>query len=236
MSNTDGTLTSSVRANPTAGVSIATWTSASSSTTNSFGHGLAKTPEFIVMKSRNNIGNNSNWLTYHSALGATKYLRLNTTDAATTTNIWVSGPSSSVVNIEAGAWQPGDWITYTFAPVEGFSSFGSFEGNGSADGPFVYTGMRPKWIMIKDITTTGGSWVIYDTERDIDNLSTQRLAANSSTQENDNTIVSNLTTVGFDILSNGFKLKIAGLNHNNSGDTYIYAAFAEHPFKTSRAR
>ena len=90
--------------------------------------------------------------------------------------------------------------------------------------------------MIKDITTTGGSWVIYDTERDIDNLSTQRLAANSSTQENDNTIVSNLTTVGFDILSNGFKLKIAGLNHNNSGDTYIYAAFAEHPFKTSRAR
>lgn len=236
VSNTDGTLTSSVRANPTAGVSIATWTSASSSTTNSFGHGLAKTPEFIVMKSRNNIGNNSNWLTYHSALGATKYLRLNTTGGATTTNIWVSGPSSSVVNIEAGAWQPGDWITFAFAPVEGFSAFGSYVGDGSSsNGPFVYTGMRPKWIMIKDTTGSTNHWVIYDTERDTYNESGKRLAANLADQEGaSGTLGSGIG--GIDILSNGFKIDIAGGNHNTLNSTYIYAAFAEHPFKTSRAR
>jgi len=227
VSNTDGAITSQVRANPTAGVSVVTWTSASSSTTNSFGHGLAKTPEFIVMKSRNNIGNNNNWLTYHSALGATKYLRLNTTDAATTTNIWVSGPSSSVVNIEAGAWQPGDWITYAFAPVEGFSSFGSYTGNGSADGPFVYTGFRPRTIIYKRTDSTG-NWSIWDSARTPYNGANARLFADLSLAED--------AFYNPDYLSNGFKLRSTNSAANASGGTYVYAAFAEHPFKTSRAR
>jgi hypothetical protein len=229
VSNTDGTITSQVRANPSAGVSVATWTSASSSTTNSFGHGLAKTPEFIVMKSRNNAGNNSNWWVYHSAIGATKRLYLNTTDAATTTNVWVSGPSSSVVNIKSGAWQPGDWITYAFAPVEGFSAFGSYTGNGSNDGPFVYTGFRPRYLLIKG-TSLSHNWYVFDSSRDSYNGVQAFLNPPGSNAE------STAAGVLYDFTSNGFKLRSGNGELNGNSYNYIYAAFAEHPFKTSRAR
>jgi hypothetical protein len=239
VSNTDGSITSQVRANPTAGFSIVTYTGDGSSP-KTVGHELDVAPYFLIAKNRDS--STTNWQCYHigaQSSGALQ-LRLNsTTNANSNVSVWNdTAPTSSVFSIGSGLNSNTEkFVAYCFAPVEGFSSFGTYVGDGSSsNGPFVYTGMRPKWIMVKNITTTGGSWVIYDTERDVDNLSTQRLAANSDAQENDGTIVSNSTTLGFDVLSNGFKLKIAGLNHNNSGDTYIYAAFAEHPFKTSRAR
>jgi len=156
-------------------------------------------------------------------------LRLNTTDAATTTNIWVSGPSSSVVNIEAGAWQPGDWITYAFAPVEGFSSFGSYTGNGSNDGPFVYTGFRPRYLLIKG-TSLSHNWYVFDSSRDSYNGVQAFLNPPGSNAE------STAAGVLYDFTSNGFKLRSGNGELNGNSYNYIYAAFAEHPFKTSRAR
>ena len=237
VSNTDGSITSSVRVNTSAGFSISTFTTPVGSTINfTVGHGLGVKPGMMIFKNRGTGG----WYVWHKDFSnpTLGYLQLESTaPIVNNSSAWNNtAPTSSVATLGGGFWSFGyNVIGYCWAPVEGFSAFGSYTGNGSTDGPFVYTGMRPKWIMVKN-TSSNGSWVIYDTERDVDNLSTQRLAANSNVQENDGSIVSNSTTLGFDVLSNGFKLKITGANHNNSGNTYIYAAFAEHPFKTSRAR
>jgi len=122
------------------------------------------------------------------------------------------------------------YVAYCFAPVDGYSSFGSYTGNGSADGPFVYTGFRPRWIMIKKSSAASAvGWYMYDTSRDTYNLTKNFLAANSSAAEV-------AAGDGIDILSNGFKLRATGTDINDSSQTFIYAAFAEHPFTTSRAR
>ncbi len=123
-------------------------------------------------------------------------------------------------------------VAYCFAPVVGYSSFGSYTGNGSTDGPFVYTGFRPRWVMIK-ITNTGGTtdhWVMWDTARDDYNVADSYLLANNPQQE----VTSSAVTI--DALSNGFKLRNSSSNQNGSGSTYIYAAFAEAPFQYARAR
>lgn len=235
VSNTDGTITSQVRANPTAGVSIATFTAQSQGSA-TFGHSLIKTPEFVIIKSRDAA---YSWLVWHKSLTSSSYsLILNTTAGESNTlDAWNSTlPTSSVVSLGSAYAGAGNSVAYCFAPVEGFSSFGSYVGDGSSsNGPFVYTGMRPKWIMIKDTTGSTNHWVIYDTERDTYNESGKRLAANLADKEGEsNTLGSGIG--GIDILSNGFKIDIAGGNHNALNSTYIYAAFAEHPFKTSRAR
>ena len=226
VTNNDGSISSQVRANASAGFSVQTWT-ASGTGSDSWGHGLGIAPEFVIVKRRSSA---QDWYVWHKSITSSQYLLLNSTaSVASYTNIWgASGPSSSLVYYSAS---PGDHVSYAFAPVAGYSSFGSYTGNGSADGPFVFTGMRPRWVMVKRTDTTGG-WIIIDTARSTYNVVDTYLYANEAWQENYYGAV-----VCLDALSNGFKLRSSTTAElNASGGTYIYAAFAEHPFKTSRAR
>jgi hypothetical protein len=234
VSNTDGSITSNVRANPSAGFSIVEFTNPSSGDW-TFGHGLNAAPEFFVMRPK---GATSNWQTYHKGLTALgsgrKFLWLNSTNAEMGTNntYWTSDPDSSVCYAGTGM-QPGSQqvhIAYCFAPVEGYSAFGSYTGNGSSDGPFVYTGFKPKFILYKESSAAGEHWHIRDTSRDPINVTDKRLMPSSSNAEGSG------TAFEIDVLSNGFKLRSGNDTQNFNGSTYIYAAFAEHPFKTARAR
>jgi hypothetical protein len=232
VTNTAGSISSQVRANASAGFSVVTWTQASAGA-NTIGHGLGVAPSLVIVKSRSLA---SEWAVYHAELGATKFLKLNATDAAGTVSAYWNNtaPTSSVFSV--GSWSnlAGDNLAYCFAPVAGYSSFGSYVGNGSSsnDGPFVYTGFRPKWVMIKASSSDpsgGGWWNIIDATRNTYNAATSRLGANSSTAENN-------SYQWMDLLSNGFKLRELLDGSNVSGVTYIYAAFAESPFNYARAR
>jgi hypothetical protein len=218
--NTAGTITSTVRANTTSGFSIVTYTGTGSSP-QSIGHGLGATPSMIFLKSR---GATSDWYVNHVSIG-TNDLRLNSTGASAANNFF-SAKSSTTFTINFN--QTGDWVAYCFAPVAGYSAFGSYTGNSSADGPFVYTGFRPRYVMVKRFTGAGGVWEILDSSRDPYNAADKSLRANASDAE--------ATGPGpIDFLSNGFKLRGTGGQTNDSG-TYLYAAFAESPFKYSLAR
>jgi hypothetical protein len=156
-------------------------------------------------------------------------LVLNLTNASNTNSAWWNNtnPSSTVFTTGPNYAGAGNTVAYCFAPVAGYSSFGSYTGNGSADGPFVYTGFRPRWVLIKR-TDTADQWVLQDTARSTKNVATEYLLANLSNAESNSDIV--------DILSNGFKQRNTFASNNASGGTYIYAAFAEAPFQFSRAR
>ena len=226
VTNTEGSITSSVRANASAGFSIVTYTGTGSNGT--VGHGLGVAPGLIFVKARSF----SAWPTYHVSTGKDYPLQLNNTNAAINlTNYWGStSPSSTVFGTLPGYdnnINGATTVAYCFAPVAGYSSFGSYTGNGSADGPFVYTGMRPRWIVFKRTSTTS-NWSIFDTSRGTYNSNTPELTANTSNAE---AAVSGRV----DILSNGFKLR-ANTFPNDSATTFIYAAFAESPFKYARAR
>jgi hypothetical protein len=228
VSNTDGSITSQVRANLSAGFSVCTYTGLSGN--QSFGHGLNDAPKFIAIKNRSS---SANWFVMVD-IGTTyyKYGHLNTTAAfADATAQPVSSTTVTLGNNNAWFGANGDnYVAYCWAPVEGYSAFGSYTGNGSSDGPFVYTGFRPKFILIKnaDIGSAGYDWYIYDTERDPYNVSDRYLMPNLTTAE--------LSYAAFDLLSNGFKLRQTGASVNGSGNNHVFACFAEHPFKTSRAR
>jgi hypothetical protein len=230
VSNTAGSITSQVRANATAGFSVVTYTgNAVSGAT--VGHGLGVAPNLIIIKCRSNT---HDWIVYHASIGNTGAVRLNTTAATQTLSVWFnnSGPSSTTFTLgnTAGTNESGStFVAYAFAPVVGYSSFGSYTGNGSADGPFVYTGFRPRWVMIKGSSFAGESWFIWDTARNTYNQMGARLLANEALAENSDQVFG-------DILSNGFKLRNTWGGINGSGNTYIYAAFAEMPFNYSRAR
>ena len=232
--NTSGTITSTVSANTTTGFSIVTYTG--TGTTGTVGHGLSTAPSMIVLKVRNQV---DNWLVYHSGLPtpATNTIILNTTGAVQTGNLnWNStNPTSSVFSVYnpgSGGYSNGNgytYVAYCWATVAGFSQFGSYTGNGSTDGPFVYTGFRPKFILIKR-TDSVGDWLAKDTSRNTSNSATATLYPD----------LNNAETTGsadMDILSNGFKCRSTGSGDlNGSGGTYIYAAFAENPFKYANAR
>jgi len=227
-SNTQGSITSQVRANASAGFSIVTWSS-TTTVSHTFGHGLGVAPAFVIVKRRSSSGV---WRIGHTSLGWTRALQFDTgaqlaADGAYWNN---TAPTSTVVYIGDTGQLGADNVAYCFAPVDGYSSFGSYTGNGSADGPFVYTGFRPRWIVLKRAVGPIADWVIHDTARSDYNVSTKRLYANSSDAE-----VSD-STMQIDCLSNGFKIRNTGGNVNGSGDTYIYAAFAESPFAYARAR
>ena len=227
VSNTDGSITSSVRANPSAGFSIVGYTCQSSGT-GTIGHGLGVAPEFIITKQR--AGTSFNWTCYHKAIGL-QYILLNSTAAAgTSSTVWPTAATSTVFTQGTGFTSGGDMSALCFAPVDGYSSFGSYTGNGNTDGPFVYTGFRPRWVMVKCSSAANG-WVILDTARDSYNLALSQLIPNLSNAED--------TTNNYfrcDLLSNGFKLRTSSSPSNSSGATYIYAAFAENPFQHARAR
>jgi hypothetical protein len=235
VSNTSGILTSQVSANTTDGFSVCTYTAPASSQANSFGHGLGVAPSMVIAKNRSSGTGGLGWAVYHSSLGANQVLSLNTTAAsATVSGYWGSGMTSTVVGLPTGASSTGfdnctgNMVAYCFAAVAGYSAFGSYVANGSTDGPFVYTGFRPRWVMVKDATTAGGYWEIHDTSRSTYNATTARLFPNTNNAE--------LTGADIDFLSNGFKVRTTDGTVNNSGSTVIYAAFAENPFKNALAR
>ena len=221
-SNSDGTITSTVQANTTAGFSIVTFTGTSTNVTT--GHGLNQAPEIFFAKSR--VSNSTNWNTYTSVIdGSLDYLFLNSTDAAG--NASNSLPTSSVLYTN----QTDSSVAYCFHSVKGYSKIGKYTGNGNADGTFVYTGFKPAWIMIHRTDSSGENWQMFDNKRDGFNngsSSNKMLKANVSETEDSN-------STGFlDLLSNGFKVRESAARHNASGGTYIYMAFAEHPFVSSK--
>ena len=238
VTNTQGSITSQVRANPSAGFSVVTYTgtATSGSQTPTVGHGLGVAPKLVITKRRDGT---SDWVVQTDLIPQNYLLYLNSTSAQTS----ISGSGVSNIPLPTSSVFTAAYITglgvsghthvaYCFSPVNSYSSFGSYVGNGSADGPFVYTGFRPRWVMIK-ITNTGTSidhWVMWDTARDDYNVADSYLLANNPQQE----VTSSAVTI--DALSNGFKLRNSSSNQNGSGSTYIYAAFAEAPFQYARAR
>jgi len=234
VTNTTGSISAQVRANPTAGFSIVSYTGTGSAAT--VGHGLGVAPAFYIVKPRSNAGGqNGNWLVYHSALGGTQYLLLNTTNAVyTASGAWNNtAPTSSVFSIgtfgdvNTNGYQD---IVYCWSEIAGFSKFGSYTGNASTDGPFVYTGFRPKWILLKSSSIAGYNWLLLDTARSTYNLSTTLLYPNLTSADDA------FSAGGIDILSNGFKIRTTSAAIQQSGQTVIYAAFAEMPFKYARSR
>ena len=232
--NTSGSITSTVSANTTSGFSVVTYTGTGANAT--VGHGLGVAPSMYIVKCRSN--GTTNWPTYHKSITAANVLFLNVTDAqAAYSDVFnATNPTSSVFSIGTSNDTNGSgrtYVAYCFAPVAGYSAFGSYTGNGSAgDGPFVFTGMRPAFVMIRASSTTG-DWLIWDNSRSPYNVEQARLKPNDSAAE-----VSGDGYDYIDALSNGFKLRgIAGSNGTNgSGNTYIYMALASNPFKYSLAR
>ena len=228
--NNSGSITSTVRANPQTGFSIVGYTGNGTAGA-TVGHGLGTSPSMIITKKRS-TATSSQWTVGFSALGWNKYILLNTTGAAATdSNVWNSAPTSSVFYLGTDIWnnQSGQTtIAYCFAEIEGYSKFDSYTGNGAADGPFVYCGFRPRWVMVKMSSSTG-DWYIFDTARDSFNATQLGLIPNSSQADG--------TYTGWgDVTSNGFKIRRTDAAWNTSGGTYIFAAFAETPFKNARAR
>jgi len=234
VTNTDGSITSTVSANTTAGFSIVQWTG-NGLASQTIGHGLGVRPAMIIHKDAEN-GTDA-WLSWHQSLGSGFYIQLSTSNQAfNNVDVWPSaGITSTVITTTANATRFNNYnnkkhIAYCFAEIEGFSKFGSYTGNGSNDGPFVYTGFRPAFVLIKRTDASGLSWYIKDTERNLYNVADLQLYANLTDAEATSSAASN------DMLSNGFKLRGTSGGVNASGGTYIYACFAENPFKYSLAR
>jgi hypothetical protein len=225
-SNTAGSITSTVSANTTSGFSVVTWTQPGSGTY-TIGHGLGAAPAFIIMKSSSNTGN---WSVYHKSLGYTQYISLNLTSSATAdSSVWVAAPTSSVFSQLVNYGTTGTSVAYCFAEVAGYSAFGSYTGNGSSDGAFVYCGFRPRWVLYKSSgASDNGNWRLVDTARSTYNEARDVLFPNDASSE-----LSEQNTL--DILSNGFKMRRDTIGNQN-GITYIFAAFAESPQKYSLAR
>ena len=226
-SNSDGSITSTVSANTTAGFSIVSYTG-TASTGATVGHGLGVKPDMIITKARAIA---DNWGVYHKSLGATKGLYLNTTNAEITSSAYYNNtePTSTLVTLgDNEATNDNDtMIMYAFAEKKGFSKFGSYTGNGNADGTFVYLGFRPAWVMVKTTTDAGYNWVVYDNKRVGFNPDNDTLNANETRAEQ---------TTGFghiDMVSNGFKIRASTNDTNRSGNVFIYMAFAESPFVSS---
>jgi hypothetical protein len=224
-SNSDGGTSSTVSVNQTSGFSIVGWTGTGSATT--VGHGLGVAPKMIILKNRSEV---YGWQVYHESLGNTKYLELSKTDAeATSSQSWNdTSPTSSVFSVgasDSNNKSGNNIIAYCFAEKKGYSKFGSYTGNGNADGTFVYTGFKPAFVLMKK--TSGGqarNWCILDNKREGFNPENDQLHPNTNGVES----MGSGTTL--DLLSNGFKLRVTDDDKNGSGDPYIYMAFAENPF------
>jgi len=229
VANTDGDIASTVSASATSGFSIVSYTGTGSNAT--IGHGLGATPQVVLIKELNGT---NNWLMSHQPLSASlgdysRFMVLNSTSAVSGAGNVVfqnSAFTSSVFNVGTSAGSNGsgqNYIAYCFADVQGYSKFGSYLGNGNADGTFIYTGFKPAWFMVKQTNAAGNSWHILDNKRDSFNVMEKNLRANLSNAEFD-------TGVDFDFLSNGVKMRNTdGASNNFGGSTYIYMAFAEEP-------
>jgi hypothetical protein len=242
VTNTAGSITSTVSANTTSGFSIVTYTGVATDNTNyTVGHGLGVKPAMIIIKNRGWAASSAAWFVWHQSI-STSGIYLDGTFAAEAndfTYFMNQQPTSSLFTVRSDTTvstgnryrtngRTDGYVAYCFAPVAGYSAFGSYTGNGSADGPFVYTGFRPRYVLIKSSSNVE-EWHVHDTARDTYNLAIADLYPNSSSAE-----VTNSNQL--DILSNGFKCRSSNSGTNGSGYTFIYAAFAESPFKYSLAR
>lgn len=230
-SNTSGSITSTVSVNTTAGFSVVTFTGTGANAT--VGHGLGVAPKWVVVKGRSGAGA-QNWMVYHAALGNTYYGYLNLTNAFEnfSSTIWNNiSPTSTTFSIGTNGnvnTSTSPYVAYCWAEIPGYSAFGSYVANASADGPFIFTGFRPKWIMFKR-TTSATNWYVINTAISPYNSSTTGLYPNTTNAES--------TEGAVDILSNGFKCRVSsGAFNFPGGETFIYAAFAENPFKNANAR
>ena len=227
-SNTDGSITSTVQANTTAGFSIVTYTGTGSAAT--LGHGLGSSPEVVIAKSRSQA---YSWIVYHKAAASdahTDYLGLDDADALIDFPMWNdTAPTSTVFSVGTDVAvnnNTKNFVAYCFKEIQGYSKFGSYTGNGNADGAFVHTGFRPAWIMGKR-TSGGHGWFLFDDVRDNHNPTNQLLEPHLNNAETNDSF-------DIDILSNGFKLRGSENTINGSGESYIYMAFARHPFVSSK--
>jgi hypothetical protein len=237
-SNTDGDLTSTVQVNQTAGISIFTYTGKDPIEPLDIGHGLGSVPDMFIIKRRN--GGSRNWGLYHKDMAATpqnNYLRLNSANAVAAASTWWrnEAPTSTIIKTgeQADINQPNDtFVGYAFKGIQGYSKFGSYEGNGEAtNGPFVFTGFSPAFVMIKNTETANRPWYMFDNKRRTFNPNGSFLRANTTDAE--------ATDQSIDMLSNGFKIRPDALGSygtsslNHSSQTMVYMAFAQHPFTTS---
>ena len=227
-SNSDGNVTSTVQANTTAGFSIVTFTGTGSATT--VGHGLGVKPEVVLAKNRSN-GNN--WNVYAEPVDNTgnNYLTLNgSVGKESDYNMWNdTAPTNSVISVGNRNETNGsghNMVFYCFHSIKGYSKIGSYSGNGNADGTFVYTGFKPAWLLFKESGANGEHWRIFDSTRSTSNQVDDHLFASTNSAESAET--------GCDFLSNGFKWRNSDNHQNGSSKTYIYMAFAEHPFVSSK--
>jgi hypothetical protein len=233
-SNTSGTITSTVSVNASAGFSILTF-SGNGTSGATVGHGLGVAPNLVIVRRRETPPSVPEWIVYHSSIGNTGALVLNQTVGTQTGSFFWNNtsPSSSVFTVgnDVNVNNSGNtYVAYCFAAIPGFSAFGSYTGNGSTDGPFVYTGFRPKFILIKRTDSSGYQWAIWDSIRNTYNAAGTNLWPDSSEAE------ATSTSYDIDMLSNGFKFRTNSTSRNGSGGTHIYMAFAENPFKNALAR
>jgi len=197
-------------------------------------HSLGVVPEMIIVKSLDSGETDQHWVVYHHNSNTTPedyFGRLNTSDAFEDLEMWNdTAPTSSVFTTQNHAITNANgstFIAYLWASVEGYSKVGSYRGNNSSDGPFIYTGFKPAWFMVKNIAN-GESWEVYDNARDPHNVITSRLQVDTNNGE--------VTSTFFDFLSNGIKIRNTSGGYNNNGGTFIYLAFAESPFKYANAK
>ena len=234
VSNSDGSLNSDVRVNQTAGSSVLLYTAGSGSSNETVGHGLNAIPELIFVKRRSG---SDPYCVYHESLSTGEYLELNSTSGIqTSASVFPTSQTSSVFGIGTdGRVNAGSntYIAYCFAPVAGYSAFGTYIGNGAsgypnANGPFVYTGMRPRFVLIKALSGSE-RWTIYDTARSTFNVADDQLYPDTSAGQ------ASGSNREIDVLSNGFKIRSNGGFVNSNNVTYLYAAFAENPFQANGA-
>jgi hypothetical protein len=236
VTNNSGSISSQVRANPTAGFSVVTYEPTSTWTSNAnatVGHGLGVKPALIIAK---NTERSVYWSVYHSALGAAPWLRLNTTNAAVTTTVWGNPavePTSTVFTFgddaSVGYWANEKIVAYCFSPVVGYSAALSWTGNGSNDGTMIYCGFSPRFWIWKRTDSTGDWWMIDTARSNTGNPVDEWLAANRSDAEYPN-------DGDFDFLSNGIKIRTTSTSVNASGGSYIGFAWASNPFQYARAQ
>ena len=225
-SNSDGSISSTVSANDTAGFSIVKYTGTGSA--GNVGHGLSTAPKVLINKA---LGT-QDWFFGHSSLGFTKFLKLNETNAeSTNSGIWNdTAPTTAHFTINSANGNTNgtgvDYITYCFAEKKGYSKFGSYSGNGNADGPFIYTGFKPQFILWKRTDSANG-WIIMDTKRSPFNVVDDLVEPQSSGAEATD------SSYHVDYLSNGFKIRNTNNVFNNSSGAYVYMAFAEEPLVSS---
>ena len=226
-SNTDGSITSTVQANQDAGFSIVQYTGTGTAAT--IGHGLGVAPAMYIVKNRDQQG--TDWTVFHKDLTSNAYSLYLSSTAAQSNSVgyWNStSPTSTVFSIKNTSGDVNtnteDYVVYCFAEKQGYSKFGKYVGNGNANGPFVYTGFKPAFILHK-CSTSGRAWYLYDTKRLGYNGGNSYLQAQDTDVESSNSVL--------DITSNGFKLRTTSTQMNQNAATFIYMAFAENPFTTS---